>query len=117
MNDANTIIAALGGTGALAALVAAITTYFKTKTAAEERKTSTAAAHKKMAEDMDALRADLAAMKETMRTAVAEAAALRADNAELRAETQLKDRRVAKLVGERDEARVMLKIKCEGSKP
>ena len=97
MNTVSTILSALGGTGAIAALVAALTTYLKSKTAAEDRKKETAAAHKKMAEDMLALREDLSAM----RAAVAEAAALRAEGA-------AKDRKIAKLTKERADARAAL---------
>jgi len=97
MNTVGTILSALGGTGAIAALVTALTTYLKSKTAAEDRKRETAAAHKKMAEDMLALREDLSAM----RAAVAEAAALRAEGA-------AKDRKIAKLTKERDDARAAL---------
>jgi len=97
MNTVGTIIAALSGTGAIAALVAALTTYLKSKTAAEDRKKETAAAHKKMAEDMLTLREDLSAM----RAAVAEAAALRTEGA-------AKDRKIAKLTKERDDARAAL---------
>ena len=84
MNTAGMIITALGGTGALAGLVTAITTYFKSKTAAEERKRETAAAHKRMAEDMAAMREDIATIKTTMQIAVDEAAAMRVDNDALR---------------------------------
>ena len=97
MNTVGTILSALGGTGAIAALVTALTTYLKSKTAAEDRKRETAAAHKKMAEDMLALREDLSAM----RAAVAEAAALRAEGA-------AKDKKIAKLTKERDDARAAL---------
>jgi len=93
MTNAGTIIAALGGSGALAALVTAITAYFKTKTAAEERKKETAAAHKKMAEEMTALRTDFAAMKTTLQAVVAEAAVLREDNV-------AKDKKIARLENE-----------------
>ena len=79
MNTANTIIAALGGTTGVGALVAALIAYLKSKTAAEDRKRETAAAHKKMAEDMAALRADFAKMEAVMQVAVNEAASLRAD--------------------------------------
>ena len=81
MNIVGTIVAALGGSGAIAGLVAAITAYFKTKTAAEERKKETSAAHKKMAEDMEALRIDISAINTTMQKVVGEATALREDNA------------------------------------
>jgi len=101
MNTVGTILSALGGTGAIAALVTALTTYLKSKTAAEDRKRETAAAHKKMAEDMLALREDLTAMTDTMRAAVSEAATLRA-------EVAAKDRKIAKLNKERDDARVSL---------
>ncbi|MCL1963462.1 MAG: hypothetical protein FWF69_00165 [Firmicutes bacterium] len=101
MNTVGTIIAALSGTGAIAALVAALTTYLKSKTAAEDRKKETAAAHKKMAEDMLALRESLTAMTDTMRAAVSEAATLRAEGA-------AKDKKIAKLTKERDDARAAL---------
>ena len=97
MNTVGTILSALGGTGAIAALVTALTTYLKSKTAAEDRKKETAAAHKKMAEDMLALRVDLSAMRAT----VAEAAALRAEGA-------AKDKKIAKLTKERDDAKAAL---------
>ena len=67
------------------------------KTAAEGRKKETAAAHKKMAEDMLTLREDLSAM----RAAVSEAAALRAEGA-------AKDRKIARLTKERDDAKAAL---------
>ena len=81
MDNVGTVIAALGGTSALAGLVAALTTYLKSKTAAEERKRETAAAHKKMADDMTALRTDFSKMETTIQAVVSEAAALREDNA------------------------------------
>jgi len=101
MNSVGTILSALGGTGAIAALVTALTTYLKSKTAAEDRKRETAAAHKKMAEDMLALREGLMAMTGTMRTAVSEAAAIRAEGA-------AKDKKIARLTKERDDARAAL---------
>ena len=97
MNIVGTILSALGGTGAIAALVTALTTYLKSKTAAEDRKKETAAAHKKMAEDMLALHEDLSAM----RVAVSETAALRAEGA-------AKDKKIAKLTKERNDARAAL---------
>ena len=90
MNNIATIIAAFGGTSAIAGLVAALTTYLKSKAAAEGRKKETAAAHREMAEDMDALRTDQAEIKTTLQTLVAE-------NAALREATEEKDAQIAKL--------------------
>jgi len=81
MNNLTAIIAALGGTGAIAALVTTLTTYLKTKTAAEERKKGTAAAHREMAADMDELRSDQAEIRIALQTFVEENAALRDSNA------------------------------------
>lgn len=80
MNTLSTIITALGGTGAIAALIAALTTYLKTKSAAEDRRKDTAAAHKAMAEDMAALRKSLDAIEDTLLTINA----LREENETLR---------------------------------
>jgi len=55
MNAAHTIISALGGTGALAALIAALTTYLKSKSAAEDRKKQSHDDHKKIEQDVTRL--------------------------------------------------------------
>jgi chromosome segregation ATPase len=104
VSNIGTIIAALGGTGAIAALVTALTTYLKSKTAAEDRKRETTAAHKKMAEDMAALREDLKTITGAMQAAVSEAAALRAENAGLRG-------KVARLENQNDRLTVALSEK------
>ena len=104
MDVALVIIGALGGTAGLAGLVAAITLWVKSKTAqteaitaatlarteettaAEARKKENAEAHKKMSEEMSAMRSELAAINTILKNAVAT--------------SETKDRRIAKLENE-----------------
>jgi len=84
MNAVNNVIAALGGASALAALVAALTTYLKSRAAALDRKKENSESHKRLEQALTALSADVSELKTGMQNAVAEASALRVENTGLK---------------------------------
>ena len=93
MNDVGTIFSALGGTGVLACLIAAVASYLKARAAARHYHREACRAHEEHDDKLLALHLSLDAI-------AAGLAALQEENAMLRGDILAKERRIAKL--ERD---------------